>query len=1055
MKRLYYILASLLLVAGCAKNLPDPVQQPVLDQNIKVPVSFNLLTPSDASTRTMANEPEIDHICVAVFGASGFFNEWIVASIDNVEEVNYNGTAATKYNIRINLTMSDSRLRLHFIANGPVEAPLTGQPAKDSEDGMMGRLTSQLADSHNDGYWQKVVLPLGVHAQTWINTDNNPPTIEYWKDPNTGQYVPTEETVEQFPDPIKLVRNFARIRVKLSEGSDLTAISRIALAYVPIEGSFAPVMAEAINTDEYGAYSATETDYLDRFVPAYSDLSDEALTAAPYNYKGYFPSTIQLGGYGDDKTRAYPSSDSEMTAWAADQYLYVYERTVPTSDRPATRLVVKATHRTDGEKYYRIDLHDNGANYPLLRNHTYIVSIGNVATGTGRDNPKDAAESPSTSDISAEVTDLPEVSDGIAQIAVQFIENTYVVGGETHTLDFTFIPLIETGTPDNTKVRIQLGTGVGNSFVPNGTSGNGPAISGTPTISNTDQEWGRITFTLTDNNANKFQTIRVIGTKNDGSEIYRDVVIYLKMKQLMTVECIDKYVLEQEDQRELVRVYIPGDLSKSMFPMEFKVEPTSGALNPDGENMPVNSGTSLTGSGATVFYFIKTLTWEDYQALPSLAGDSRKYFECNFKTTKAQNEGEVWVSNAYFLNGADDVSGNNDEYFNYTKRYFTNLMFSARVDEGNDVDFAFTMDAAHSGTEKMLPEVVTVTLNGLEPQDGYTGLTKVEGENDVYLYSPGGNSIATLRLTATDEYYSVVLSTEHNSNPLLYEDASREKSDPCPEVTGITVSPATSAVRVGSGVTLTANVSGTMTDGIPVTWTSSDTDIATVNELGVVTGVALGEVTITATAGGKSVTANVTVAEPSVTSISVTPNSATVSTRSTTTLTATREGLFVEDLPVVWSSSDESIATVNANGVVTGVAAGTATITATSGGLSASATVTVVNLVSFSLTGGNDGNNYNQRNYSSNQVSLSFSSARRRADYIQMARYSTLSVRSDDKVITRIEVTYYSNRPMTLTSGGGTFTSGVWTGESNNVTFTAYNNNNSTQISSIRVYYKD
>lgn len=777
MKRIIIILvATLSVLTACQKMevVKSKVNEPTKDA-IKVPITFTVAVPNDGtSTRVMANEPEIDHICVAVFGASGFFNEWIVASIDNVQEVNYDDTPATKYNIRINLTMSDSRLRLHFIANGPVEAPLTGQPAKDSEDGMMGRLTSQLADSHNDGYWQKVVLPLGVHAQTWLNTDNIPPTVEYWKDPNTGQYVPTEETVEQFPDPIKLVRNFARIRVKLSEGSDLTAISRIALAYVPIEGSFAPVMAEAINTDEYGAYSATETEYLDRFVPAYSDLSDEALTAAPYNYKGYFPSTIQLGGYGDDKTRAYPSSDSEMTAWAADQYLYVYERTVPTSDRPATRLVVKATHRTDGEKYYRIDLHDNGANYPLLRNHTYIVSIGNVAAGTGRDNPKDAAESPSTSDISAEVTDLPEVSDGIAQIAVQFIENTYVVGGETHTLDFTFIPLIESGTPDNTKVRIQLGTGVGNSFVPNGTSGNGPAISGTPTISNTDQEWGRITFTLTDNNANKFQTIRVIGTKNDGSEIYRDVVIYLKMKQLMTVECVDKYILEESGVQERVRVYIPGDLSRSMFPMEFNVEPTSGALNPDGENMPVGSGKSLSGSGATVFYFIKTLTWEDYQSLPSLAGDSRKYFECNFKTTKDQNAGQVWVSNAFFLNGDDDVSGNKDEYFNYTKRYFTGLMFTSRAAEGEDVDFSFTMDAAHSGTEKMLPDVVTVTLNGLEPQDGYTGLTKVEGENDVYLYSPGGNSIATLRLTATDEDYSVVLSTEHNSNPLLYEDASRE-----------------------------------------------------------------------------------------------------------------------------------------------------------------------------------------------------------------------------------------------------------------------------------------
>ena len=863
MKRLYYILASLLVVAGCAKDLPEPVVEPVLDQNIKVPVSFNLLLPSDGlSTRAMANEPEIDHICVAVFGASGFFNEWIVASIDNVEEVNYDGTPETKYNIRISLTMSDSRLRLHFIANGPVEAPLTGQPAKDNEDGMMGRLTSQLASEHNDGYWQKVVLPIGVHAQTWLNTDNDPPTIEYWKDPVTGQYVPTVETIDQFPDPIKLVRNFARIRVKLAEGSDLTAISRIALAYVPIEGSFAPMMEEAVNTDEHGAYSEAETEYLDLFVPGYSDISD--VTAAPYNYKGYFPPTIQLGGYGDDKTRPYPNNDDEMTAWAADKYLFVYERTVPTSSHPATRLVVKATHRTDGEKYYRIDLHDAGTSYPLLRNHTYIVSIGNVAAGTGRDNPKDAAESPSTSDISAEVTDLPEVSDGIAEIAVQFIENTYVVGSETHTLDFRFVPLVSNETPDNTKVRIELGTGVGNSFVKNGTSGNGPAISGTPTISNTDQDWGRITFTLTENDKNKFQTIRVIGTKNDGTEIYRDVVIYLKMKQLMTVECIDKYVLEESGERELVRVYIPGDLSKSMFPMEFKVEPTSGALNPDGENMPVGSGKSLSGNGATVFYFIKTLTWEDYQGLSSLPGDSRKYFECNFKTTKDQNAGEVWVSNSYFLNGADETatnpgSGNKDEYFNYTKRYFYDLVFSGRVEEDQDVDFSFKMDRDHTGADRVLPDHVTVTLSGLVPKSGYTGLTPVDGEDDVYIYEPGNNPIATLQLTAIDEVYSITLTTDHNSNPLLYEEASRTKADPCPYVSGISLDDVTVAVGEEKPLSVIWGSGSEVTDQIPVTWSIDNPAVARISPDGVVTGQSAGTATITVSAGGKSASATVTV----------------------------------------------------------------------------------------------------------------------------------------------------------------------------------------------------
>ena len=64
----------------------------------------------------------------------------------------------------------------------------------------------------------------------------------------------------------------------------------------------------------------------------------------------------------------------------------------------------------------------------------------------------------------------------------------------------------------------------------------------------------------------------------------------------------------------------------------------------------------------------------------------------------------------------------------------------------------------------------------------------------------------------------------------------------------------------------------------------------------------------------------------------------------TGTLTATCTPNTAEDLTVTWSSSDESIATVDSSGVVTGVAAGTATITATSNDeptVSATCTVTV------------------------------------------------------------------------------------------------------------------
>ena len=84
-------------------------------------------------------------------------------------------------------------------------------------------------------------------------------------------------------------------------------------------------------------------------------------------------------------------------------------------------------------------------------------------------------------------------------------------------------------------------------------------------------------------------------------------------------------------------------------------------------------------------------------------------------------------------------------------------------------------------------------------------------------------------------------------------------------VTSITVTPATKSVVVGGAITLTANVLPANATEKGVTWSSSDPSIATVDPAGVVTGVTLGSVTITATAkdgSGKTGTATVTVNDP-------------------------------------------------------------------------------------------------------------------------------------------------------------------------------------------------
>lgn len=135
-------------------------------------------------------------------------------------------------------------------------------------------------------------------------------------------------------------------------------------------------------------------------------------------------------------------------------------------------------------------------------------------------------------------------------------------------------------------------------------------------------------------------------------------------------------------------------------------------------------------------------------------------------------------------------------------------------------------------------------------------------------------------------------------------------------------------------VTLVATVNGSQVSGSNVTWSTSDKSIAKV-ENGKITAVASGSATITAKANGVSKTCKVTVKKPS---ISVSPTSVTIKKGKTTTLTTTVKP--TTGTPS-YSSSKKSVATVSSKGVITGVAAGEATITVTCNGASAQVKVTV------------------------------------------------------------------------------------------------------------------
>jgi alpha-tubulin suppressor-like RCC1 family protein len=187
------------------------------------------------------------------------------------------------------------------------------------------------------------------------------------------------------------------------------------------------------------------------------------------------------------------------------------------------------------------------------------------------------------------------------------------------------------------------------------------------------------------------------------------------------------------------------------------------------------------------------------------------------------------------------------------------------------------------------------------------------------------------------------------ARPALARSAADASADTDARVASVAITPDTARVVVGRARRLAAVVrdsAGKALEGQVVAWASSSADVATVDSAGVVTGVAIGSATITATSGGRTDSAVVTVHDASVYAVSVAPRPVTLVAGDTLTLAAAardaQDGV-VADAAVRWASADTTIAAVDsATGAVTARAAGVSLVTATSGAASDTMTVTVV-----------------------------------------------------------------------------------------------------------------
>lgn len=173
-------------------------------------------------------------------------------------------------------------------------------------------------------------------------------------------------------------------------------------------------------------------------------------------------------------------------------------------------------------------------------------------------------------------------------------------------------------------------------------------------------------------------------------------------------------------------------------------------------------------------------------------------------------------------------------------------------------------------------------------------------------------------------------------------------------VTGVTLAQSELSVEKGRTGSITANIEPANASKKGITWTSSDTSVATVSR-GVVTGLKTGTATITAKTndGGYTATCNVTVWSKPVTGIELSDEKLNIGSFLSKKLTAKIVPSDASDQGYTWSSSNPSVATVDSSGLVYGASVGTAVITATSdeGGFTSSCAVSVVPMQTVDATG--------------------------------------------------------------------------------------------------------
>ena len=655
MKKTLYIFSVLLLaVVGCTKEQsrsenPEIAGFPV---NATVTVDFSVPSPVETRANGMANNPQIENLKVAVFNSAGLLKEYKDAKwVEKFADEN-----GTWYKYKVELLLSSTERRIHFIANAP-------ETIENGNENVVIR--NLVTENGAAAYWQRVVLTEGVtpyaypggvvefnwsddqgdHSKTYGTTGGTSYTDAKGNTVNIGDFV--QENGNKVVDgtgyfasvetssalkKVPLIRNFARISI-VDDGDDATFHpTRFRVINAPDKGFIAPYDAKA------GAYVTPYTDAYEKVSGDYQFTFD---IIRNWGYQAEMPASASIAklkqaDVEDMSKMKTVIVDLDGSSFDSYSYDFMYERPLPNADNAPTCVLVEGyftdgIHDDAGLRWFKIEVTDLDGKYvPIYRDVTYVMKIKSITiVGTpGWDTPWEAYSNKSVGDVSTstETATLNQIADGKGTtLWVEYIDYTSVERTAT-TVPILYKLFYST---DNENLTDQVELTV------NHTDGVAHAITGTVTgepYSGSDPTpdgqggWYVAQVPLAAQGTSFMKSTLHIegptGASGGTKVLFRNVDYRVIPTQDLTLAVDPTSVPDGLSQEVKLSITLPKDLGYSVFPLVLKIEPKDGNLNPipsknkigdDEFGLPVEHGKSMfTDKTDNSFCFLFTVNFSDY-----------------------------------------------------------------------------------------------------------------------------------------------------------------------------------------------------------------------------------------------------------------------------------------------------------------------------------------------------------------------------------------------------------------------------------------------------------